>query len=179
VAGLAVVILCIFGTVYGSWGQQMVAPVPQEAQYQGYVYNAMLWIKNNTAQNAVFLSVTDWRFVTIGLWLGRPAEYGFTSNLTAAFTTATQQQQDHAAPTGTNGTYVLPPSYMIITELVTQGLPANPSLYPWNTFAPGANLTLVYTNPDVKIFRLTTITACRVAFSQSLNASVTFCPPQA
>jgi len=178
VAGLAIAVLCVSGMVYGSWGQQMVTPVPQSAQYQSYVYNAILWIKDNTPQNAVYYSVTDWRFNTIGLWLQRPANYGFSSNLTTAFASATEQQIDHAAPSGTNGTYVLPPSYMIITDFVTENLPPDPSLYPWNTFTSNPNMTLVYSSPDVKIFQMTTITACRVAFSQELNASVTFCPPQ-
>jgi len=178
VAGLAIAVLGVSGMVYDSWGQQMVTPSPQSAEYQSYVYNAILWIRDNTPHNAVYYSVTDWRFNTIGLWLQRPAEYGFSSNLTAAFASATEQQIDHAAPSGINGTYVLPPSYMIITDFVTENLPPNPSLYPWNTFTSNPNMTLVYASPDVKIFQMTTITACRVAFSQSLNASVTFCPPQ-
>ena len=41
--------------------------------------------------------------------------------------------------------------YIIVTMAVTLSLPPTPSLFPWNNYRANSNLTLVYSNNDVRI----------------------------
>jgi hypothetical protein len=41
-----------------------------------------------------------------------------------------------------------------VTLFVTCSLPPDPQLFLWNTLMPSSNLTLVYSNPDVKVFQV-------------------------
>ncbi|MDV3278203.1 MAG: hypothetical protein LYZ69_07030 [Nitrososphaerales archaeon] len=181
VVGLSLALLCLGATFVGSWGERMLTPVPQSAEIQGYVHSAIGWLNDNTPRTSVYYSVTDWRFTEMTYMLFRRTVYGFTSNITDAFKTAAGFQLQKpkfvaaisnnlwdttdTSPTRLiNATIVwyLPPTYMIVTKFVTEDLPSNPSVYPWNTFAPNANMSLVYTNPDVEVFRIATITSCHV-----------------
>jgi hypothetical protein len=128
--------------IVGSWGTMVISDSFTGTQTvstsQNYVYSSIQWLGNNTRSNSTYLSVSDWRFTYTNLMIGRNTTYQFESTPGEAISVARSQGA----------------SYIIVTNLVTVSLPAIPSLYPWNNFGPSSNLTLVYSNPDVEIFKL-------------------------
>jgi hypothetical protein len=135
--------LVIGVTVAGSWGQIMVSDsltdTSIQATSQGQVYDAINWIQTHTPPNASYLSVSDWRFSQASLLIGRTGLYEFVSTPAEALKLI-------------SGTTI---GYIIVTNVATVSL-SDPSLLPWNNFPSqsNANLTLVYSNPDVKIFQV-------------------------
>lgn len=127
----------------GSWGVTVVSDsttlTQVDAQAQANVYNSILWIGNNTKGGAI-LSVSDFRYLYAPQLIGRDAAYEFISTPSQALPVARSRGF----------------SYIAVTRIVTASVPAVPSLFPWNNFPTGsnANLTLVYSNPDVRIFKV-------------------------
>jgi hypothetical protein len=142
-AFVAILFVCLL--VVGSWGTTMLSDsftLPQtNAQAQNDVYQAILWIGNNTPPGSSYLSVSDWRFTYTSLMIGRNSIYQFESTPANAISAA---KVDGAG-------------YIIVTNVVTVSLLPIPSLFPWNNFpsSSNSNLTLVYTNSDVRIYQLT------------------------
>jgi hypothetical protein len=138
----AISVLIIILLVVGSWGTTMLSDSFTGAQVnstaQNQVYQAIVWLGNNTAPGSVYLSVSDWRFTYTGVMIDRSGYYQLEST--------PQQAIPEAQSLGAG--------YIIVTNLVTASLPANPSLFPWNNFKPSSNLTMVYSNPDVEIFKI-------------------------
>ena len=139
---LVVLLILLSPVVIESWGTTMLSDSVSETQVvsssQRAVLSALGWIGNNTASNSSFLSVTDWRFTYSDLLIGRATIYSYFVLQTQAI--------DYAQQIGAN--------YIIVTNVVTLSLPANPQDFPWNTYQASANMTLVYSNVDVKIFEL-------------------------
>ncbi len=123
-----------------SWGQlsvsDSISDTSTSAQAQQDVYNALYWLKDNTPTSSRYLSVSDWRLTYSGLFFGRTTDYSFASEPADALKFAKQ-----------NGD-----QFIIVTNVVTAQLPPVPSLFPWNNFQNSANLTMVYSNSDVRIF---------------------------
>ena len=79
------IFLVLFGgIVIGSWGTSMVSDSLTQtsivSQSQYFVYNAIYWLRNNTANNSQYLSVSDWRFTYTNLIIGRPTFYQYAPN---------------------------------------------------------------------------------------------------
>ncbi len=146
---IAVLVICVGPILIGSWAQTVVSDsltnVNLSAQSQSDVYNAIYWLNQNTpANNSGYLSVSDWRFTYSDVLTGQVIDY-------ANVTTTPEAAIQMANIDGDN--------YIIVTNVVTYQVPLNPSQYPWNYF-PGpyaANVTLIYSNPDVKIYNVTNI----------------------
>ena len=142
-AGLVLVV--ILGLLLGgSWGERVVADATTAqqvtAQSQYYVNDSISWLGSHTPQNSTYLSISDWRFTYTSLFLGRETIYSFQSQPNASVSLAIQQHVP----------------YIIVTNVVTEALPPVPSLFPWNNFPEksNANLTLIYSNPDVRIYHV-------------------------
>ena len=128
----------------GSWGQRTVEngidspEVSSQAQQQ--VYSSIYWLRDNTLQNSTFLSVSDWRFTYSSFLIGRNTIHNFISR--------PEEATKFAKGNGL--------SYIIVTNLVTESLPPVPQLFPWNNFPSTgtANLTLVYSGTDVRIYKV-------------------------
>src|SRR5256712_1327054 len=128
----------------GSWGQRTVEnaidrpEVSSQAQQQ--VYSSIYWLRDNTLQNSTYLSVSDWRFMYFNLIISRDTIHNFISR--------PEEATKFAKGNGL--------SYIIVTNLVTESLPPVPQLFPWNNFPSTgtANLTLVYSGTDVRIYKV-------------------------
>ncbi len=124
----------------GSWGVTVVSDsetnTQLSAQAQQNVYNSILWLGDNA--HGSLLSVSDSRFIYTPQLIGRGTYYNFLSTPAQAI--------PYARSVGA--------SYIIVTQLVTASVPPVPSLFPWNNFptASNGNLTLLYTNDDVRIY---------------------------
>jgi hypothetical protein len=142
ILGVVVVVIVLSPVLIGSWGTQMVqaaqASGPVFPLDQEYVYQGISWLKSNTPPHANFLSVSDWRFTYTLNIAGKRTYYQYTADPAQAIQFAKL----------TNS------SYIIATNYVTENLPPNPNAFPWNTYPGGTNLTLVYSNPDVKVFKV-------------------------
>jgi hypothetical protein len=140
---VAVVVLLTV-LVAGSWGAtelgDSITYTAISANAQVNVYDAMTWIASNLPKRASLLSVSDWRFDYTPLVAGHPETYHFFSTPDSAVSFAQSQRI----------------SYIVVTEVVTASLPPIASFLPWNNFpaASTQNLTLVYSNPDVRIFQI-------------------------
>lgn len=143
-----VLVLLMSPMVLGSWTTTAVANATVEtsvsAQAQESVYAAFYWLKANATPGAGILSATDWRFVYT------PAVIGRTTNVAPSGGCYTNPHQVQEAALESNLTYI------IVTRVVTCALPPSPQLYLWNTLKPATNLTLAYSNADVKIFQVVT-----------------------
>ena len=140
---LGLVFFIILGaTVIGSWGGEMVVDsTTNTSLYNGVqhnVYSAILWLGSNTTAGSSYLSVSDWKFKYTDLILGRTTGYAYIADQAVAVKAA--QQEGYR--------------YIIVTYDVTASLPPVESYYPWYTYTAASNFTLVYSNPDVKIFQL-------------------------
>jgi hypothetical protein len=132
--------------VIGSWGttatSDAVTDTANSAQAQQDIYTTMAWLKANTSASSGMLSATDWRFTYTNEVIGRPTD------LPAAGGCFTDAQQAQRAALQANITYI------IVTNVVTCSIPADPQLFLWNTMKPASNLTLAYSNSDVKVFEV-------------------------
>lgn len=139
---LAIVIVLLGTLLIGSWGQLMLTDAltntTDVSQSQNYVYQAIYWLKANTPTGSQYLSVSDWRFTYTNLLIGRLTHYQYLYNVTSAI--------DVAKNTSSN--------YILVTNVVTASVPNIPTLYPWNNFptSSNANLTLLFSNSDVRIY---------------------------
>jgi hypothetical protein len=139
---LVILLILLSPVVVGSWGTTMLSDSVSQTQAvsdsQSAVLSALGWIGNNTASNSSFLSVTDWRFTYSDLLIGRATTYTYFASQSQAI--------EYAQQIGAN--------YIVVTNVVTLALPANPQDFPWNTYQASSNMTMVYSNNDVKIFKL-------------------------
>jgi len=137
-----VIVLLISPIAVGSWWENGVTGALTDtstlSQTQQNVYSAMYWLKNNTPAESSYLSVSDWRFVYTYLIFER------TTNYTYAPTPA-----EGLALAKHNGE-----QFIIVTFFVTLQLPSNPSLYPWLNYQASSNLSLIFNNDDVRIFKI-------------------------
>lgn len=138
VVGLALILL-----LAGSWGATIVSDSTTDsqlvAQTQQNVYDSILWIGNNTNGGSI-LSVSDYRFLYTHVMIQRDSYYQFFSTPEQALPFA----RSHGS------------TYIVVTQLVTASIPPLPQLFPWNNFPmhSDANLTLIYSNPDVRIYKV-------------------------
>ena len=136
------------GIIIGSWGTSVLADSVSNtglvSQSQHSVYNAIYWLGSNTPNNSKYLSVSDWRFTYTNLILGRTTFYQYAEQPSQAIKIARNESAN----------------YIIVTNVTTLSLPAVPSLFPWNNFpsATNSNLTLIYRDPDVRIFEIANLT---------------------
>jgi hypothetical protein len=132
----------VLPVIVGSWGTEVVADSTTNGslvnQSQQGVYNATLWMAQNTKPNATFLSLTDWRFSYLNDSIGRQSFFRFFSLEQPAVT--------YARLVGAR--------YIIVTFVVTIPLPSSATIYPWNNFKPSPNFTLAYSNQFVEIFKI-------------------------
>jgi hypothetical protein len=142
------VVLILFITIVpllvASWGQMMIAfstsNTSASAQQQTYVYNAIMWLGSHTETDSVYLSVSDWRFTYTNALIGRTTVYDLLSTPSAALEFATLYGY----------------SWIIVSQWIVGSSPLAPGQDPWYNFPQSStqNLTLVYSNPDVEIFRV-------------------------
>jgi hypothetical protein len=131
----------VISLLIGAWGVMVVSDatsgtqVFSQAQYQ--VYDSIQWLGQNTPANSSYLSVSDWRYSYTDLLIQRTTTYEFTSTPSQAIPLAES----------------LHSRYIIVTDLVTASV-TSADQFPWNNFPThsDANLTLIYSNPDVRIF---------------------------
>jgi hypothetical protein len=139
---LAVIMILLAPVMIGSWGQNLVQTATSDTQSQALiqneVYDAILWLQNHTSTNSTYLSVSDWRFTYTNYMINRHAFYRYTNS--------PSQGIEFAIAVGAN--------YIIVTNYVTENIPPVAQYFPWNTFPGGSNMTLVYDNPDVRIFHV-------------------------
>jgi hypothetical protein len=134
---LGLIILGAVGTQVLVASQTTSGAVPTQ---QNNDYLALQWMKQNTPSNASFVSVSDWWFSFSNVMIGKPTFYSYT---------ATPNESISLART-------VNANYIIVTYLVTQSLPSNSALFPWNNFptSSSGNLTLKYSNPAVRIYEI-------------------------
>jgi hypothetical protein len=138
-----VVILALILLVSGSWGVTLSLDAATDTSVssnaQQNVYNAIIWAGSNTTRGT-FLSVSDYRFLYSTQLIGRASFFQLAST--------PSQGISYAKSAGA--------AYIVVTKLVTASLPSEPSLFPWNNFpaASNGNLTLVYSNSDVRIYKV-------------------------
>ncbi|MDG7008015.1 MAG: hypothetical protein JRN06_07200 [Nitrososphaerota archaeon] len=137
-----VLIILLSPLLVGSWGQTAASDSLTNTQLtasaQQDVYAAIQWLGNHTTSNARYLSVSDFRFTYTSLLIGRTTDYAYFAQPSVAIQAARTSGDD----------------YVIVTNLVTLALPPDPSLFPWNNFQQSSNLTLAYSNDDVRIFQI-------------------------
>jgi hypothetical protein len=137
-----VIVLLLSPIVVGSWGEKDItdalADTGTTAQAQQDVYSAMYWLKNNTPAGSRYLSVSDWRFVYTDLFFGRNTSYTYAATPSDGLALAKQYGDQ----------------FVIVTFYVTLQLPSNPSLYPWVNYQASSNLSLIFSNNDVRIFKI-------------------------
>ncbi|MDG6901772.1 MAG: hypothetical protein JRM80_07400 [Nitrososphaerota archaeon] len=115
----------------------------QEAQIQLQVQDAMTWLGQNTPKSAYLLSVTDPTFLYASVQIGRNCTYEYFGNETQAVSFARAEGMGYIVVTLHNVFYN--PSVQA-SDTATN--------LPWYTYRSTANVTLAYSNPDVKVFRL-------------------------
>ena len=145
----AALILIIFGAILiGSWGQAVFTDSVTDSglvsQSQVSVYSSIYWLKDNSPNNSKYLSVSDWRYTYTNLIIGRTSLYEYVRTPSEAITIAENESAN----------------YILVTNVLTVNLPPVPYLFPWNNFpaSSNSNLTLVYQNPDVRIYQLKNFT---------------------
>ncbi len=139
-----VILAVIMGPiVVNSWGQYALSDGLTNAgtysKAQGDVYSAMYWLKDNTPGNSSYLAITDWRFTYTNLFFQR------TTTIAPIFveTGILKAAKAYGA------------KYLIVTYYFTVQPPTSTQVYPWNSIQPSSNFTLLYSNDDVKVFKLT------------------------
>jgi len=139
-----VLFLLLVPLVALSWGQTSTVEAAADTQVFGtaqqQVYTAMYWLKDNTPPNSTYLSVSDPRFSYSAIIFGRTTLHGFIPDVAAALAIAKQNETQ----------------YIIVTRIVIGQAAHSPSQFPWDVFPASstANLTLVYEDPDVRIFQV-------------------------
>jgi hypothetical protein len=144
-----VLLLVLVPVIVSSEGAAVVGDAVSDsslvAQNQNLVYQSIGWLGTNTLPNSSYLSVSDQRFTYTSLIIDRNTTFQFESSPSSA------QQFAHSIGAG----------YVIVTDLVTLpvtgGPPPSLEQLPWNTFPTGkgnSNLSLVYQNADVRIYKI-------------------------
>jgi hypothetical protein len=145
----AIVIIVLGAILVGAYGQMMIfdaiSNTSVSSQSQSNVYTAIYWLKENTPNNSQYLSVSDWRFTYTSVMIERSTYYTFVSTPASGIALAKN----------------ISAQYIIVTNIVTAQVPNQPGLFPWNNFpsSSNSNFSLVYSNPDVRIYRISTDTA--------------------
>jgi len=145
---MSIMILIVGSLILGSYGTSIVGSEISNGsvnyQSQDYVYSAIYWLKGNTPNGSRYLSVSDWRFTYTDLIIGRNTYYEYAVSPSDAMKIAMNESA----------------SYIIVTNVTTLTLPPVPSLFPWNNFpiASNSNLTLLMSNPDVRIYQIVNLT---------------------
>jgi hypothetical protein len=130
--------------IVGSYGTQVVLSSAEDtstiSQSQQYVYSSIYWLKDNTPSNSTYLSVSDWRFEYTNLLIGRVSFVSYQFEPAVAISLARNASL----------------RYIIVTNIVTESLPSQPNLFPWNNFprSSNQNLTLLYSNADVRVYEI-------------------------
>ncbi len=138
------IIIIVGGIIVGSWGQYVIADSVTEtnqiSQAQIQDYAAMQWMKANTPNNSQYLSTSDWNFVYTNLTIGRNSVFEYARTPSDAIKLAENSSAE----------------YIIVTNVATLPLPPVASLFPWSNFpnSSNSNLTLLYQNPNVKIYQI-------------------------
>ncbi len=139
---LVVLLILLSPVVIGSWGTTMLSDSTTDTQAvagsQSAVLTALEWVGNNTPSNSHYLSVTDWRFEYTNLFYGRVTAFMYYPSQAQAISYAQQIGAD----------------YIIVTNVATLSIPPVTQDFPWNTYQSSANMTLVYSNSDVRVFQL-------------------------
>lgn len=141
---LIVFVILFAALTIGSWGQMMMGDALSStsvvANSQVAVYDAIYWLKANTPNGSSYLSVSDWRFTYTNLLIGRSSYYSYVYQPSTAISLAKNVSAN----------------YILVTNLVTASVPEGSGLFPWNIFPTSStgNLTLLYTNSDVRIYAL-------------------------
>jgi hypothetical protein len=145
----AIVIMLFFAAiVIGSWGQYAIADSLSNtaviAQAQTQDYSAMQWLKENTPNGSQYLSTSDWNFVYTNLTIGRNSIFEYARTPSTAISAAENSSAQ----------------YIVVTNVATLSLPPVSSFYPWTNFPNSSTqqLTLAYSNPNVRIFRISNTT---------------------
>ena len=136
---IAVVVLLVAPAVVGSWvwygTQDATSNVRVASSDQEYVYDALSWLQTNTANSSRYLSVTEPEILYTNLMLGRNGTF---SPFVSAQDTLEFASAYHFG-------------YLMVTlnSSIAIGDQA------WTAFDHSANFSLVYSNPDVKVFLIT------------------------
>jgi hypothetical protein len=139
-----ILLITILPLLYGSWGDQMVVNsltnTSAASAQQTYVYNAIMWLGNNTPNDSSYLAVSDWRFTYTDVLIGRETVYENLTTPSGAISYAISDGDQ----------------YLIVSQWIIGYNPPSPGEDPWTNFPHYStqNLTLVYTNPEVEIFQV-------------------------
>jgi hypothetical protein len=112
------------------------------ATAQTSVYTAMYWLKENTPNNSIYFSATDWRFTYANFIISHE------TYSPSAGTCFTDPQSTIAEARNYSANYV------IVTNLETCALPPSLGNGLWDSLQPTSNLTLVYQDIDVRVFKV-------------------------
>lgn len=139
---IIIVLLFLLPILYGSWGNRIITDsisnAHATAKVQNDVYSSIYWLKYNTPTNSTYLSLTDWRMTYTNLMIGRPTYFKYFSEQ--------NQSIQYADKVGAR--------YIIVTRQTTLNLPPLPQFHPWNSFVNESGFTQVYSNADVRIYKL-------------------------
>jgi hypothetical protein len=127
-----------------SFTQSLALESGKQATVQSQVNATMTWLEENTPPSSSFLSVTDPTFLYSALQIGHNCTYEYMGNETQAISYARS-----------NGlSYIIVTKHDVFFSQVLQ--PANDSApyLPWFTYKPTAGVTLVYYNPNVRVFQV-------------------------
>ena len=143
---ILVLALLLVPIVATSWSEVSTADALNDpgdtATAQTSIYTAMYWLKGNTPSGSVYFSATDWRFTYANFIISHrtysPSEGACFTDPQSTIATALNYSAD----------------YIIVTNLETCSLPASLGTGLWGSMQPSSNLTLVYQDIDVKIFKI-------------------------
>ena len=143
---VVVLALLLVPIVATSWTEVSTADAinnpGDSATAQTSVYTAMFWLKGNTPNGSIYFSATDWRFTYANFIISR---HTYSPSAGTCFTdpqSTIAAARNHSA------------NYIIVTNLETCSLPASLGSGLWDSLQPTSNLTLVYQDIDVKIFKI-------------------------
>jgi hypothetical protein len=139
-----IILITLAALLVGSYSQALVALSvsnnPSAAQQSINVYNAIMWLGSNTPNDSTYLSTTDWRFTYADVLIGHDVDLGNVSTPSSAIGLALS-----------NGD-----QYIIVSQPVIEDIVPAMGQAAWQNFpnASTAQLALVYSNPDVRIFSI-------------------------
>jgi hypothetical protein len=132
------VVLLIFA---GSWTYQLLSDAAthtqQNSRAEQLVYDSMQWMRSNIPQDGKVLSVTDWRYLFLGLIADRSA--GYAPLITP--------DETYSQLGGSHDTYV------VLTVVATVDI-SNSSVNPFTAYQNDPRFQLVYQNDDVNLYKV-------------------------
>jgi hypothetical protein len=142
---LVLLLILLAPLVLGSWTTTAMADAASNtavvAEAQQAMYASFYWLKANTSASSGILGATDIRYGYTAPIIGR-------LSYTAPDGCYTDPSEVRKVAVDLNLTYI------VVTMFETCALPPNPQLFLWNTLKPASNLTLVYSNDYVRIFKV-------------------------